>query len=137
MCPQRVPTKMQSPNPANREAKGPTGQAFDADGVVSWSSRDHFGRKVVAHGVFLKQVSQHLQPTVQVFASAEGNQDGGNLGGARSDHGALGIAGGAAVRSARIAEERKILEIEIVLADAFVGFTSAAGAKDNLAFDLP
>ena len=51
-------------------------------------------------------------------------------------HGALGIAGGASVWTERVAEYRQAFEIQIVLADAFVGFAGAAGAKHDIAADM-
>src|SRR5579871_2873998 len=54
----------------------------------------------------------------------------------RSDHGAFGIAGGAAMRAEFVGEERQAFEVYIVLADTFICLTGATCAKRDFSLNV-
>src|SRR6516165_3705749 len=105
-------------------------------------SRDSLGSPanlevdVVSAGVLLKKTGHALAGGFEAFRTAEGNQDSRNAGGCRGDHRALGIARRTAMRSSFIGEYRQSFKVQVVFADALVGFTRAAGAKEDVAFDV-
>ena len=49
------------------------------------------------------------------------------------DHSALGVTGGAAMRSLVIGEERQALEVQIVFSNTFISFPRAASTKNHAA----
>src|SRR5438270_9297955 len=83
-----------------------------------------------------KQSGHALSPAVQALRPAKRNDDRKSAFGFRRDHGALGIAGSAAMRPQVIGKEWQAFEIQVVFADAFVGFARASCAKDNVSHDM-
>src|SRR5207248_3246297 len=73
-----------------------------------------------------------LGVTLKILRSAEGNENRQNVFGLESDHGAFGIACGAAVRAEFIGEKRQMFQIQIVFADSLVRFSGAPRAKRNV-----
>src|SRR6267143_1523272 len=86
------------------------------------ASNDDIRDDFASRSVLLQQCPKSLRPTLQIFSAAERNNHGKNFFRGRRHHGALGIAGRAAVRPDGIGEERQSFQIQIVLADAFVRF---------------
>src|SRR5579871_1474170 len=73
---------------------------------------------------------------LEIGRAAEGDEYREHTLCGESDHGALGIARGAAVRTKLIREKRQTLQIQIVFSNAFVGFSRAARAKRDVASDV-
>src|SRR5215831_19803116 len=129
MWPPRVPTGMPRVCRDARQAKlATTGFGRGSASPEATRSPANLEANVVSVRVFVKEIGHALAGGFEPFGTAEGNQDGGNAGRSRRDHGALGIAGGAAMRSGFVGEDRQTPKVEVVFADALVGFTPASGA---------
>lgn len=83
-----------------------------------------------------KQEFQSFQRIGELVGSAERNQYGEDLASCGSDHGAFGVAGGAAVGAEIVGEEWQAFQIQIVFSNSFVGFAGAAGPKCDVAVDI-
>src|SRR6516162_512522 len=137
MWPPRVPRGMPRVCRDAQQAKlATTGSGRGSACLEATRSPANLEANVVSVRVFLKETGHALAGGFEAFGTAEGNQDGCNAGRSRRDHGALGIAGGTAMRSSFVGEYRQTLKVEVVFADALVGFAAAPGAKDDVALHV-
>src|SRR5207248_8723145 len=86
---------------------------------------------VLRGGILYEQAGHALGPAVQALWSGERDDNGENAFRFRCNHGALGIAGGAAVRTAVVGKKGQAFKIQIILADALVGLARATYKGDR------
>src|SRR6516165_9826290 len=105
MWPPRVPRGMPRVCRDARQAKlATTGFLRRSASPEPTRSPANLEANVVSVRVFLKENRHALAGGFEPFGTAEGNQDGCNAARGRCDHGALGVAGGAAMRSGFVGE---------------------------------
>src|ERR1700720_1743728 len=88
---------------------------------------------VCASRILLQEHSKSLRPALETFWTSEGNNDRQYLRRCRRHHRSFRIAGGAAMRSSGITKHGQSFQIQIVFANALIGFCCASRAKNNFA----
>src|SRR5260370_37768923 len=91
---------------------------------------------VCASRILLQERAKSLRPALETFWTSEGNNDRQYLRRCRRHHRSLRIAGGAAMRSSGISEHGQSFQIQVVFANALIGFCCAPRAKNNFAGHL-
>src|SRR6266481_3045908 len=88
---------------------------------------------VCASRLLLQERAKSLRPAFEAFWTSEGNNDRQYLRRCRRHHRSFRIAGGAAVGASGITKHGQSFQIQIVFANALIGFCCASRAKDSLA----
>src|SRR5713226_5126177 len=101
------------------------------------TSLDNFDFDVLSRSMLRQQRSHSLCPALQSFRAAKRNDDRQHLFRRARHHRPFRIARRAAVWPNSIGEQRQPFQVQIVLADALVGFARASRAKYNFTDDVP
>jgi len=81
---------------------------------------------ILSRGMLRQQRGHSLRPAIESFRAAKRNDDGQHLFRRGRHHRSFRIASGAAVRTNGIGKHRQAFQVQIVLADAPVGFARAS-----------
>src|SRR5207302_4749933 len=126
-------------NPMNGMASSRIRQAWGGDRGVATrqtmadASRHDLNLQVLSRGMLRQQRGDSLRPAIETLSAAKRNDDRQHLLRRARHHRSFRITGWTSVRPGGVAEYRQSFQIQIVLADAFVGFASASRTKNNFA----
>src|SRR5713101_937188 len=95
------------------------------------SSLDYSDFHVLSRRILPQQRRHSLRPALESLRSAKRNNHRENLFRRARHHRSFRITGGTAVRSGGIAKNRQAFQVQIVFADALVGFARAPCAENN------